>query len=427
MKFVLFVAPEAPVDIKVVVSSPQSLFVLWLPPSEPNGNIIKYNLYTRVVNGREELNHEKRSLGAQVLNYEAKGLQAHIEYQFWVTASTRVGEGKSSRVASAITNNRVLAKIISFGGPVVRTWRSSVTLSCMAVGNPRREWYKGDVLLRQGHSHNVQILESGDLMLTNLQIIDNGNYSCHVDNTNGNDVITYQLIIQVPPSSPVLYVTSATSSSILMHWKVTSNGNAPLLGFTLNYRRSHGNLEEMSLSRHASSHELKSLMCGSTYQVYLTCNNKIGTSPSSTTLHVRTQGQAPGVPTPSALISPNSTTAVLRLHNWPDNGCPIIYYVLQYRMMSDRFENEWILVSNALKPQRRFTLSGLLPSTLYQLRMEAHNVAGSSSAEYNFITLTKEGGMCFVCCFLFVICHINGKSKAIITFYFNCLFRCTTT
>lgn len=74
-------------------------------------------------------------------------------------------------------------------------------------------------------------------------------------------------------------------------------------------------------------------------------------------------------------------------------GCPIIYYVLQYRMVSDSFENEWILVSNALKPQRRFTLAGLLPSTVYQLRMEAHNVAGSSSADYNFITLTKDGGM----------------------------------
>lgn len=159
------------------------------------------------MNGREELNHEKRSLGSNVLNYEAKGLQAHIEYQFWVSASTRVGEGKSSRVASAITNNRVLAKIISFGGSVIKTWRSSAQLSCMAVGNPRREWYKGDVILRQGNSHNVQILDNGDLMLTNLQIIDNGNYSCQVENANGNDFITYQLIIQVPPSSPVLYVT----------------------------------------------------------------------------------------------------------------------------------------------------------------------------------------------------------------------------
>lgn len=376
-----------------MVSSSQSLFILWLPPSEPNGNIVKYNLYTRVVNGHEELNHEKRNVAPQTLNFEAKGLQAHIEYQFWVTASTRVGEGKSSRVVSAITTNRVLPKIISFGGQIIRTWRSSVTLSCMAVGKPRREWHKDDNLLRQGVTHNAQILDSGDLMLNNLQMGDNGNYTCQVDNGVGSDQITYQLVIQVPPSSPVLYVTSATSSSILMHWKVTSNGNAPILGFTLHYRRSHGNLEEMSLSRHASSHELKGLTCGSTYQVYLTCNNKIGTSPASTTLHVRTQGQSPGTPAPSSLIAPNSTTAVLRLHNWPDNGCPMMYYVLQYRLVSDAFENDWILISNALKPQRRFTLAALLPSTLYQLRMEAHNVAGSANADFNFITLTKDGGM----------------------------------
>lgn len=70
----------------------------------------------------------------------------------------------------------------------------------------------------------------------------------------------------------------------------------------------------------------------------------------------------------------------------------MMYFVLQYRQVADAFENDWILVSNALKAQRRFTLSGLLPSTLYQLRMEAHNVAGSASADFNFITLTKDGG-----------------------------------
>lgn len=51
----------------------------------------------------------------------------------------------------------------------------------------------------------------------------------------------------------------------------------------------------------------------------------------------------------------------------------------------------YIIVSNALKPQRRFTISGLQPSTLYQLRMEAHNVAGVSQAEFTFVTLTKDG------------------------------------
>jgi len=39
--------PGSPADIKVVVSSPQALFISWLPPLEPNGVITKYNLYTR--------------------------------------------------------------------------------------------------------------------------------------------------------------------------------------------------------------------------------------------------------------------------------------------------------------------------------------------------------------------------------------------
>lgn len=40
----------------------------------------------------------------------------------------------------------------------------------------------------------------------------------------------------------------------------------------------------------------------------------------------------------------------------------------------------------------RFTISGLTPSTLYQLKMEAHNVAGTCNADYTFVTLTKDGG-----------------------------------
>lgn len=56
--------------------------------------------------GREELNHNKRNLASSQTTFEAKDLQQHAEYQFWVTASTRVGEGKSSRVVSQISSNR---------------------------------------------------------------------------------------------------------------------------------------------------------------------------------------------------------------------------------------------------------------------------------------------------------------------------------
>ncbi|XP_017096331.2 cell adhesion molecule Dscam2 isoform X8 [Drosophila bipectinata] len=383
--------PEAPADIKVVVSSSQSLYISWLPPTEPNGVITKYSLYTRVVNGREELNNEKRSLPSQQAYYEAKGLHPHMEYQFWVTASTRVGEGKSSRVASQITTNRIPARIISFGGLVVRPWRSTVTLPCTAVGKPKRDWFKSDVVLRQGGHHNTQILDNGDLIISSLELGDGGNYSCQVDNGIGTDRLTHILLVQVPPAAPTLYVTSATSSSILMHWKCGFTGNAPITGYTLFYRRGNANTDEMQLSRHASSHELKGLVCGSTYQIYLSAQNKVGPSPSSIMLHVRTQGQSPGQPSSTALLAPNSTSLLVRLHSWPDNGCPILYFVLQYKAVTDDPDAEWVMVSNALKPQRRLVVPNLLPSTLYHLRMEAHNVAGESSAEFSFVTLTKDG------------------------------------
>lgn len=63
-------------------------------------------LVYRVVDGQDELNHNKRNLPSQLLNYEAKGLQQHVEYQFYVTASTKVGEGQSSRVVQQVPTNR---------------------------------------------------------------------------------------------------------------------------------------------------------------------------------------------------------------------------------------------------------------------------------------------------------------------------------
>lgn len=42
--------------------------------------------------------------------------------------------------------------------------------------------------------------------------------------------------------------------------------------------------------------------------------------------------------------------------------------------------------------QRRFVVTNLTPSSVYQLKVEAHNVAGSNHAEFTFVTLTKEGG-----------------------------------
>jgi hypothetical protein len=80
---------------------------------------------------------------------------------------------------------------------------------------------------------------------------------------------------------------------------------------------------------------LQGLHCGSTYHLFLAAQNKIGTSAPSPTLSVKTQGRAPGVPEAQTLLSPNSTSVLLRLHVWPDNGCPLTHFVLQYRPVGD--------------------------------------------------------------------------------------------
>jgi len=31
------------------------------------------------------------------------------------------------------------------------------------------------------------------------------------------------------------------------------------------------------------------------------------------------------------------------LHSWPDNGCPLLYFVLQYRAVTEDPDAEWVL------------------------------------------------------------------------------------
>jgi hypothetical protein len=151
-----------------------------------------------VVDGREELNHGKRTLPAGDTYFEATGLQQHVEYQFWVTASTRVGEGQNSKVAAQVPTNRVPARITSFGDQVVRPWRGSVTLGCNAVGEPTsREWYKSNLeQVRTDSSRNIQILQTGEVVFSSLQPQDAGNYTCQVENSQGSDRLHYALVVQ---------------------------------------------------------------------------------------------------------------------------------------------------------------------------------------------------------------------------------------
>lgn len=58
------------------------------------------------------------------------------------------------------------------------------------------EWFKNDQLLKFESSKDYQILDSGEIILTNLQPEDTGNYTCRIDNLQSSDRITYYLVVQ---------------------------------------------------------------------------------------------------------------------------------------------------------------------------------------------------------------------------------------
>lgn len=98
---------------------------------------------------------------------------------------------------------------------------------------------------------------------------------------------------------------------------------------------------------------------------------------------------APRVPVQDDLLLINSTSVTLFLEAWPSGGCPLQYFVVEYRT---RGQKTWTLVSNNIQ-QEELVIPDLTPATWYAVRIAAHNDAGSSVQEFVFATKTRTGGL----------------------------------
>lgn len=61
-------------------------------------------------------------------------------------------------------------------------------------------------------------------------------------------------------------------------------------GYLISYRREGGDWEETEVGPRGTGHTLQPLLCGSTYQLYITASNKIGSGPASDILTRSTKG-----------------------------------------------------------------------------------------------------------------------------------------
>ncbi|XP_071641622.1 cell adhesion molecule Dscam2 isoform X2 [Temnothorax longispinosus] len=376
--------PEMPAAVKAVVSSATSIIVSWLPPLKSNGNITSYNVHVRGL-GPEGKWHRK-ALQPYQTSYHAEDLHKRTQYEFTIAAVTSVGEGPQTPSIMLSPSSEVRAAIYSFGTTLIVPWKQDVTLPCQSVGKPEPSviWKQWGQIVKS--SARVSLRPDGSLQISELHREDSGNYTCFVENRHGSDQITHRLTVQVPPAAPLLHATSTSSNSINVQWKNGDDGGSPIRGYILHYKRESGEWEEFKVSHKVSSFVLSRLWCGNDYQMYLTAYNRIGMGRPSEIVKATTKGSKPddSPGTGDKFVTVNVSWITLHLSTWNDGGCPITFFELEYRKSG---EGIWTLISNNIEVQKTYTLSELQPGTTYDIRIRAHNNAGSSVAEYKITTL----------------------------------------
>ncbi|XP_047472702.1 Down syndrome cell adhesion molecule-like protein Dscam2 isoform X2 [Penaeus chinensis] len=380
--------PDAPTSVKALVMSADSILVSWLPPDRPNGIITQYTVYFKE-EGKSDSEAEQEKLLSSQLNYEANGLKQRDEYVFWVTASTTIGEGEKSESVHLKLSSKVPAKIASFDDEYVATYKEDVKLHCQAVGLPTPDirWtIRGEPFTP---NDRMRLLTEGSLLIREVSRDDAGEYTCHVENPYGQDTVTHTLLIQAPPHPPEIQLQSTTTNSIEVKLKPSViDDTTPIHGYTVYYKPEFSTWESVQVPASTRSYNLEGLWCGSRYQIYASAYNKIGTGESSEILNTRTKGKKPEIPEVHRFVEVSSVSINLHLKAWQDGGCPMNYFVVEYK---PRHQTEWIMADNQVSPTGNYGIMELTPATWYNLRISAHNNAGSSVAEYEVATLTLTG------------------------------------
>ncbi|XP_043478447.1 Down syndrome cell adhesion molecule-like protein Dscam2 isoform X38 [Leptopilina heterotoma] len=379
-------APEAPIAIKALVMSADSILVSWRPPNQPNGVISQYTVYTKADDSEQPISQKVLS---NQLTHEAAKLSDKRRYDFWVTASTNIGEGQASKIVTLSPSVSVPAKIASFDDKFTATYKEDVKLPCLTVGVPAPEvkWNRGGDAVQP--NDRLRQLPEGSLFLKEVDREDAGEYSCYVENSFGHDTVTHQLVVNAPPQPPQVQLTATTTNSLTLKLRPLSGDNAPIHGYTIHYKLEFGEWETVQIGSNTQKYTLENLLCGSRYQVYVTAYNGIGTGKPSDILNIRTKGQKPSVPEATRFIEVSTNSITLHLNAWSDGGCPMLYFVVEHKKKN---QLEWNQVSNSVKPGGNFVVLDLEPATWYQLRVTANNNAGFQVGEFDFATLTVTGG-----------------------------------
>ena len=95
----------------------------------------------------------------------------------------------------------------------------------------------------------------------------------------------------VPSATPEVLIRNVTTSGIQVVWLSSRSRRQPILGYSINYRREHGEWRQIDCDPLSDSLWLDELTCGNNYSVYMTAYNHIGASLPSVVVDAKTKGR----------------------------------------------------------------------------------------------------------------------------------------
>ncbi|KAL1430242.1 hypothetical protein MTO96_015186 [Rhipicephalus appendiculatus] len=431
--------PDPPVDVDAREVGSRTARITWSAPFTGNSAITQYVLHWNTIDG---LWQDTLSVSGLETKATVRGLLPTTTYQLRVRAHNALGIGEYSapvefttskepprfppkNVQAMATNTRTIS--VSFDEALTlpftlfsprhrhRTPRRS------SVGDEIEGFYVGYRELSSSDAFTFKTFDASPALLS--APVSHDASSIHADvgetvgpaepvphrlnyelaglrrsteyvvtaqafNTKGagpqSEVVRVRTLDFDPPSAPHLRVGGTTARSATR--SITSRNQVVANGTKC---RCHPDRRSFTLS---------DLRCGTEYLVYIRAANRAGKGPQGETLSVRTNGGRPVEPDANRLFEVNTTFVVLHLDAWESGGCPVSYFVVQYRPDTRApspppSSSDWTLHSNNVVPQQQLVqLADLAPGTWYTLLMSAHNDAGSTEVELSFATLTLAGG-----------------------------------
>ncbi|KAG8198699.1 hypothetical protein JTE90_023471 [Oedothorax gibbosus] len=395
--------PDPPAGLEAIHTSGRKIVLRWSKSFNGNSPVVKYIL--EYVEGKENWNSRIKELTSDgdQLQMSIDDLKPVTQYSFRLVAENAVGRSPPSIPLNVVTESEVP------GAPPKNVHAVATDSRTIHVSwePPSKTLHHGSI---RGYYIGYKVFGSSDpFVYKTVEVRDGQDRSCDVTmlrsatkygvvvqafNEKGAGPLTDEVVVRTlefdPPKPPVLKITEVSSSSILLMWETTNGKETPVSGYVLHWREQGLEWLEVQLPSEKTNHKFTGLNCGTSYKFYITAFNSMGKGQPSDVISTKTEGSAPTAASEHSFITRNATTFILRLSAWKSGGCPILFFVIQYKQQR---QLEWNVLSSRIEPEEEFArITNLLPSTWYSIMVTAHNSVGPTEVEYVSSTLTLMGG-----------------------------------